>query len=78
VDLFDSDPDIGQMKQSEGQVDPLAYRMAPRSIDEYVGQEHIVGKGKLLRRAIEATGSHPSSVWASGDRQDRPSKGNSG
>ena len=28
--------------------------MAPRSIDEYVGQEHIVGKGKLLRRAIEA------------------------
>jgi putative ATPase len=54
VDLFDSDPDIGQMKQSEGQVDPLAYRMAPRSIDEYVGQEHIVGKGKLLRRAIEA------------------------
>jgi putative ATPase len=54
VDLFDSDPDIGQMKQSEGQIDPLAYRMAPRSIDEYVGQEHIVGKGKLLRRAIEA------------------------
>lgn len=54
MDLFDSDPDIGQMKQSEGQVDPLAYRMAPRSIDEYVGQEHIVGKGKLLRRAIEA------------------------
>ena len=54
MDLFDSDPDIGQMKQSEGQVDPLAYRMAPRSIDEYVGQEHIVGKGKLFRRAIEA------------------------
>ena len=54
MDLFDSDPDIGQMKQSEGQIDPLAYRMAPRSIDEYVGQEHIVGKGKLLRRAIEA------------------------
>ena len=54
MDLFDSDPDIGQMKHGEGQVDPLAYRMAPRSIDEYVGQEHIVGKGKLLRRAIEA------------------------
>ena len=54
MDLFDSEPDIGEKKQSEGQVDPLAYRMAPRSIDEYVGQEHIVGKGKLLRRAIEA------------------------
>ncbi|HMK43197.1 MAG TPA: replication-associated recombination protein A [Dissulfurispiraceae bacterium] len=33
---------------------PLAYRMAPRSLDEYVGQEHIVGAGKLLRRAIES------------------------
>ncbi len=33
---------------------PLPYRMAPRSLDEYVGQEHIVGKGKLLRRMIEA------------------------
>ncbi|MBR3533222.1 MAG: replication-associated recombination protein A [Clostridiales bacterium] len=33
---------------------PLAYRMAPVSLDEYVGQEHIVGKGKLLRRMIEA------------------------
>ena len=28
--------------------------MAPRDLDEYVGQEHIVGKGKLLRRMIEA------------------------
>ncbi len=34
--------------------DPLAYRMAPRTLDEYAGQEHILGKGKLLRRAIEA------------------------
>lgn len=34
--------------------EPLAYRMSPRSFDEYVGQEHILGKGKLLRRAIEA------------------------
>jgi putative ATPase len=33
---------------------PLAYRMRPRSFDEFVGQEHIVGKGTLLRRAIEA------------------------
>ncbi|HAM52134.1 MAG TPA: AAA family ATPase [Nitrospiraceae bacterium] len=34
--------------------EPLAYRMCPRSLDEYVGQEHIIGEGKLLRRAIEA------------------------
>ncbi len=33
---------------------PLAYRMRPRSLDEYVGQDHIVGKGRLLRRAIQA------------------------
>jgi len=33
---------------------PLAARMRPRTLEEYVGQEHIVGPGKLLRRAIEA------------------------
>lgn len=33
---------------------PLAARMRPRSLDEFVGQEHIVGPGRLLRRAIEA------------------------
>ncbi|MFD7520959.1 replication-associated recombination protein A [Paenibacillus chitinolyticus] len=32
----------------------LADRMRPRTLDEYIGQEHIVGPGKLLRRAIEA------------------------
>ena len=33
---------------------PLAARMRPRSMDEIVGQEHIIGPGRLLRRAIEA------------------------
>ena len=33
---------------------PLAARMRPRTLDEYIGQEHIVGEGKLLRRAIES------------------------
>lgn len=33
---------------------PLAERMRPTTLQEFVGQEHIVGKGKLLRRAIEA------------------------
>jgi putative ATPase len=33
---------------------PLAARMRPRTLDEFVGQEEIVGPGKLLRRAIEA------------------------
>ena len=33
---------------------PLAQRMRPRTLDEYAGQGHILGAGKLLRRAIEA------------------------
>ena len=33
---------------------PLAYRMRPRTLEEFVGQRHIIGEGKLLRRAIEA------------------------
>jgi putative ATPase len=33
---------------------PLAARMRPRTLEEYVGQEHIVGEGRLLRRAIVA------------------------
>ena len=33
---------------------PLAARMRPRSLDEYCGQTHILGEGKLLRRAINA------------------------
>ena len=33
---------------------PLAARMRPRTLEEYAGQEHVLGPGKLLRRAIEA------------------------
>ncbi|HEY8487894.1 MAG TPA: AAA family ATPase [Thermaerobacter sp.] len=33
---------------------PLAERMRPRSLDEFIGQQHLVGPGRLLRRAIEA------------------------
>ncbi|HJP34646.1 MAG TPA: replication-associated recombination protein A [Gammaproteobacteria bacterium] len=33
---------------------PLARRVAPRLLDELIGQEHILGPGKILRRAIEA------------------------
>jgi putative ATPase len=33
---------------------PLAARMRPRTLDEYVGQDHIIGPGRLLRRAIQA------------------------
>ncbi len=33
---------------------PLAARMRPRNLDEFVGQQHVLGPGRLLRRAIEA------------------------
>ncbi|MBI3979430.1 MAG: replication-associated recombination protein A, partial [Chloroflexi bacterium] len=33
---------------------PLAARMRPRTLDEFVGQEHLIGPGKALRRAIES------------------------
>lgn len=34
--------------------EPLAYRMSPRNLDEFVGQEQIIGPGKLLSRMIKA------------------------
>lgn len=48
-DLFDHAADE-RMKTDA----PLAARMRPRTVDEIIGQEHILGPGKLLRRAIDA------------------------
>jgi putative ATPase len=47
-DLFESQKKITEKKY------PLAARMRPRSLKEFVGQEHILGEGKLLKRAIDA------------------------
>ena len=33
---------------------PLAERLRPQNLDEYIGQEHLVGKGAILRRMIDA------------------------
>ena len=41
-------------EQAKMTTEPLAARMRPRNLDEYIGQDHIVGKGRLLRRAIAA------------------------
>src|ERR1700748_1402083 len=40
--------------EGAGEAAPLATRMRPRSLEEFVGQDHILAPGKLLRRAIEA------------------------
>jgi putative ATPase len=42
---------------------PLADRMRPRSLDEYVGQSHIVGAGKPLRQALEGGHLHSMIFW---------------
>ncbi|MBP2966946.1 AAA family ATPase, partial [Acinetobacter baumannii] len=33
---------------------PLAYRMRPTTIDDVVGQQHLVGEGKIIRRMVDA------------------------
>ena len=40
---------------------PLAERLRPQNLDEYLGQEHLVGKGAILRKAIES-GNIPSMI----------------
>ncbi len=41
---------------------PLAERMRPRSLAEFVGQNHLVGEGRILRRLIEGAGALPSLI----------------
>ena len=47
----------------EAALSPLADRMRPRTLDEFIGQGHIVGPGRLLRRAIEADRLTSSIFW---------------
>jgi putative ATPase len=49
MDLFDH-----AMQERMQHESPLADRMRPQTLDEIVGQDHIIGEGKLLRRAIQA------------------------
>ena len=41
---------------------PLPDRMRPRSLDEFAGQEHLVGEGRVLRRLIQSRGTLPSLI----------------
>lgn len=49
MDLFEK-----EKKTKAKDNEPLAVRMRPRSLDDFIGQEHILGKDKLLRRLIES------------------------
>src|SRR6266852_6366885 len=55
-DLFAPPPDAETAADlpAAAQPAPLAARMRPRSLNEFVGQSHVLGTGQLLRRAIEA------------------------
>jgi len=46
-----------------GTAGPLADRMRPRELPEFVGQEHLVGEGRVLRRLIESGGTLPSMIF---------------
>ncbi|MCA1668349.1 MAG: replication-associated recombination protein A [Thermomicrobia bacterium] len=52
-------PLTGMASSSE----PLASRMRPRTLSEYVGQEHLLGPGRLLRRAIEQDTVRSCILW---------------
>src|SRR4029079_15529192 len=56
--LFDEQRDETLQSQA-----PLAARMRPRSLDEFVGQEQIVGEGRLLRRAIASDTLFSIILW---------------
>ena len=53
MDLFETGPAY----------QPLADRMRPRRLEEYVGQEHLLGPGKPLRKAVEEDRLHSMVFW---------------
>jgi putative ATPase len=54
--------DVGAYGELPGDL-PLAARMRPHNFDEFVGQEHIVGKGRVLRKSIEADQLPSMILW---------------
>ena len=51
------------MTVSDGTYRPLADRLRPQSLDEYVGQSHLLGLGAPLRRALESGRPHSMILW---------------
>jgi putative ATPase len=58
MDLFEQ-----SAKEATRNSRPLAERMRPGSLEEFVGQEHLLGKGRLIRRAIEADRIFSMILW---------------
>jgi putative ATPase len=58
MDMFEHQYEKDRLKEA-----PLAARMRPTSFDEFVGQERLVGKGRVLRRAIESSKIPSIILW---------------
>ena len=58
MDLFDPPPSATPAVAA-----PLADRVRPRTLDEVVGQQHLIGPGKVLRRALEEGQLHSMILW---------------
>lgn len=56
-------PTLNDLFEENLDTRPLADRMRPQKLDEFVGQEHLLGSGKPLRRAIEAGRPHSMVLW---------------
>jgi len=66
MDLFDPPPGAGEATAGpgdRGSSGPLADRMRPRTLDDVVGQEHLLAPGRVLRRAIERGELHSMILW---------------
>jgi len=61
MSLFNQIPDESALKTSRGA--PLAERMRPRTLNDYVGQEHLLGPGKPLRVEIERDDAGSMILW---------------
>src|ERR687885_764521 len=57
--LFEDGPEAEEAPDTSA---PLAERMRPRTLEEFVGQSHLVGEGRVLRRVIEGGGVLPSLI----------------
>ena len=54
---------MAQMTLFDGMAEPLAARLRPRDLDEFVGQKHLLGEGKILRRLIEGDNIGSMVFW---------------
>src|SRR5437867_4363173 len=61
--LFPEMSEVSSMNAASSTAAPLADRMRPRTLEEFVGQEQLVGEGRCLRRLSEGGGTLPSMIF---------------